>query len=185
VARTPVTSEEFVRLPEPERREDGRGRHTDLTNVVANKILQALRLGAHQGPAAAWASIAPETMSRWMHRQGEPYETFQMKVREAEAYAEVRALGIVALSKDAKDAIAFLERRYPKRWARVPSVAVNQTMNVLDLGSLLDKIEKRRADPSLPRDPRPPRIIEAHAENVTAPEPAALPEARPRREPVL
>lgn len=173
-------------LPRPEAAENG-GRPTGLTDQVAARILTAIRIGAHQGPAAAFAKIPAETMSRWMHRTDEPYVTFQENVREAEAFAEMKAVGIVTSSKEARDALAFLERRYPKRWARVPTTAVQVS---LDLGAMLDRIEARRLDPRTPRDPRPPlrpgaphdrrppKIIEHESA------PPALREPRPKREPV-
>lgn len=190
MAKNPVPPEWKVTLPRPDWpvRDDGTripGRPTDLTDDRASKIIMALRLGAHQGPAAAWAGVAPETMSRWMHRTGEPYESFQQKVRESEAWAEVKAAGIVTGSKDAKDAISFLERRFPKRWARVPSVSVNQNVTVMDLGAMLDRIEQRRLEArngQAPHDPRPPLVLDAHAEDVT--EELQEEQSRPKREPV-
>jgi hypothetical protein len=173
-------------LPRPEAAENG-GRPTGLTDQIAARILTAIRIGAHQGPAAAFAGVPAETMSRWMHRDGEPYESFQQKVREAESFAEVKAIGIVTSSKEAKDALGFLERRFPKRWARVPTQAVSVTF---DLGQMLDKIEERRADPRAPRDPRPPLRPGAPRDPrpplVIEHEPTrpALPEPRPKREPV-
>jgi hypothetical protein len=122
-----------------------------------------------------------------MHRDGEPYESFQQKVREAESFAEVKAIGIVTSSREAKDALGFLERRFPKRWARVPTTAVQVN---LDLGAMLDRIEARRLDPRAPRDPRPPRYPggphDPRPPLVIEHEPArpALPESRPKREPV-
>lgn len=180
MARTPVPPEWQVTLPRPGYaiNDDGTpsgGRPSKLTDVVASKIIVALRLGAHQGPAAAWAGVRPETMSRWMHADGEPFESFQMKVKESEAWAELKAVGVVTKSSDAKDAIAFLERRFPKRWARVPSATAQTTLAIMDLGTMLDRIEARRKDVTAPHDPRPSRIIEHEA----------LPPARPKREPVL
>lgn len=182
MARTPVPPEWKVTLPKPGYavNDDGTasgGRPSKLTDEVASKIIMALRLGAHQGPAAAWAGVRPETMSRWMHAEGEPFESFQMKVKESEAWSEMKAVGVVTASKDAKDAIAFLERRFPKRWARVPSSTAQATLAIVDLGTMLDRIEARRKDVTAPHDPRPPRIIEH------APQPA-LPPARAKREPV-
>jgi len=181
-------------LPRPEPAENG-GRPTALTDAIAARILTAIRIGAHPGPAAAFAGIPAETMSRWMHRDDEPFVTFQQKVREAESVAEVKAIGIVTSSREAKDALGFLERRFPKRWARVPTQAVQVSF---DLGAMLDRIEARRADPRTPRDPRPPMrpgaphdprpalVIEHEPVPPALPEraPPALREPRPKREPV-
>jgi hypothetical protein len=162
--------------------EDGKpltGRSLKLTDAVATKICTALRNGAYQGPAAAWAGIPPERMSRWMHATGEPYETFQAAVKHSEAWAEIKATGVVTSSKDAKDAIAFLERRFGRRWARVPTTQVQNTLAIMDLGAMLDRIEKKRRDPQAPRDPRPPRVIDVQDADIVP----ALTEG-PKRQPV-
>lgn len=120
-----------------------------------------------------------------MHRDTEPYLTFRQKVREAEAFAEMKAIGIVTSSKEAKDALGFLERRFPKRWARVPTQSVQVS---LDLGAMLDRIEARRRDPHAPRDPRPPLRPGAPRDprppKIIEHMPPALPEPRPVRTPV-
>jgi hypothetical protein len=187
MAREPVKPEQFaVVLPKLGHNVDdnGRpftGRPLKLTDHVATKICTALRLGAHQGVAAVWAGIPVERMSRWMHATGEPYESFQAAVKEAEAWAELKATGVVTASKDAKDAIAFLERRFPKRWNRVPTSQTQNILAVMDLGKMLERIEQRRNDPQAPRDPRPPRVLDVQDAELVP----ALPEGKPKREPVL
>lgn len=187
MAREPVRPEVFkVTLPKlaHEVDENGNriaGRPLKLTDAVATTICTALRLGAHQGAAAAYAGIPAERMSRWMHATGEPYESFQEAVRHAEAWAEMRAVGVVTSSKDAKDAIAFLERRFPKRWNRVPNSQGANILAVMDLGAMLARFEKNRSDPQAPRDPRPPRVIDVQDAEIVP----ALPEAKPKREPVV
>ena len=164
--------------------EDGRyraGRTLKLTDAVATKICTALRNGAFQGPAAQYAGIPVERMSRWMHATGEPYETFQAAVRHSEAWAEIRAGGVVTASKDAKDAIMFLERRFGKRWNRVPNGQGANILAVMDLGAMLDRFEKNRRDPQAPRDPRPARVTDIQDAEVVP----VLPEVTPKREPVV
>jgi len=163
--------------------EEGRrlgARPTKLTDAVATKICTGLRNGAHQGTAAEWAGIPAERMSKWMHATGEPYETFQEAVRHSQAFAEVRATVTVTSSKDAKDALLFLEKRFPKRWGKQAPVQQN-ILAVMDLGAMLDRIEKRRRDPQAPHDPRPPRVIDIQDAEIVP----ALPEAKPKREPVV
>ena len=187
MAREPVKVEQFaVVLPKlgHEVDEDGRhraGRSLKLNDQVATKICTALRLGAHQGAAAAWAGIPAERMSRWMHATGEPYETFQEAVKAAEAWAELKAVGVVTASKDAKDAMLFLERRFPKRWNRVPNSQGANILAVMDLGAMLDRFEKNRRDPQAPRDPRPARVTDIQDAEVVP----ALTETTPKREPVV
>lgn len=139
------------RLPDPPIR---RGRPTDLTDDKAHKILIALANGSYRGPAAEFAGVPEETLSRWLARKGQPYETFQAWVREAEAHAEIRMVNAITSAATAKPeyAVAFLERKFPERWGRTvaqPPVDVN--VNIM---GVLQQIEARA---NIARDPRPPR----------------------------
>jgi hypothetical protein len=128
------------------------GRPTTLTDDVANKILLAIKGGSYRTVAAQWAGIASDQFSRWMMRDDEPYATFRKAVEAAEAHSELKAVTSVtkAADADAKYAVAFLERRFPVRWARaVPSTSVN-----IDLGSMLAKIHERIRSFHDPREAR-------------------------------
>lgn len=148
---TPMAPFALRRLPPPPPRP---GRPTDLTDDRARKILIALANGSYRGPAAEFAGIPEETLSRWMKRTGEPYETFQKWVREAEAHAELRMVNAItsAANQRPEFAVTFLERKFPERWGRaVATQPVNVNVNV---SSLLQQIEARATQAS---DPRPPR----------------------------
>jgi len=130
------------------------GPPTELTDERARKILVALANGSYRGPAAEYGGIQEETLSRWMKRTGEPYETFQKWVREAEAAVEIRMVNNITRAATAKPeyAVTFLERKFPERWGRaVATTPVNVNVNV---SSLLQQIEARA---ELIGDPRPPR----------------------------
>src|SRR5438309_5854891 len=96
------------------------GRPTKLTPEVAQKIIAALRNGAYRQTAAQWAGIAPETLSRWLSRTGEPYESFAQEVEQAEAGLEVRCVHAIMSQIDLKPELAafMLERKYPQRWGK-------------------------------------------------------------------
>jgi hypothetical protein len=129
------------------------GPPSSLTDDVARIILIALANGSYRGPAAEYAGVGEETLSRWMNKSGEPYETFQRWVREAEAYAEMRMVNAITSKANDKPeyALQFLERKFPERWGR--AVAQNPGVNVnLNLSTLLQQIELRAASA---RDPRP------------------------------
>jgi hypothetical protein len=151
--RTPF-GRRLLPLPAPSRRG---GRQTDLTDDVAQVICVALVNGNYRNVAAQYAGISEETLSRWMKRRGEPYETFQQWVHEAEAASEMRMVN--AVTKRATDepqyALQFLERKFPQRWGRAmaqPGVNVN-----LNLTSLLQNIETRATTVHDPRPPLPGR----------------------------
>lgn len=133
------------------------GRPTDLTTEKARVILVALANGSYRGPAAEYGGIPEETLSRWMKRTGEPYDTFQRWVREAEAAAEMRMVNAITTAATSKPeyAVTFLERKFPERWGRaVATQPVNVNVNV---SSLLQQIEARAGQASDPRPPRPDR----------------------------
>jgi hypothetical protein len=100
----------------------GGGRPTVLRPEIASKILTAVRAGAHRSVAAQYAGIPRETLSRWLRRQGEPYETFARLVDQAEAEIEVELVKLITDSRDPNVALKFLERRFPKRWARATMI---------------------------------------------------------------
>jgi hypothetical protein len=109
---------------------------------------------------------------------GEPYETFQRLVRQAEAGLESRMVNILTGQADVRPelALAILERKFPQRWAKVTVVAApphHLNFNVADiLGKVQERIAQGRAQGQLPRatiinaaghptrphDPRPPRL---------------------------
>ncbi|MGH9313084.1 MAG: hypothetical protein ACRD1S_07785 [Vicinamibacterales bacterium] len=177
VAKQPIPRDDVdaapITLPQKKR-----GRPTRLTDEIASKILMAIKGGAYRCTAAAWAGIETDIFARWMMRDDEPYASFRRLVTEAEAHAELKMVSAVtkAADDDAKYAIAFLERKFPERWARAVAPGANV---VLDLGSMLERIHTRMRqyrDPrearrmlsagdvvldvegrALPRDPRPPR----------------------------
>lgn len=182
-----------IRLPQPgwtvDQNGGRRGRKPGLTDQMAQRIVLAILNGQHQGHAAEFAGITSETMSRWMNNPEEPYVTFQQAVRHAEAVIAGKAVKVVMDSKDAKDQLEFLARRFPKRWQKPAALAVNNNIAIMDLGSMLDRIEQKRSDPSAPRDPRPPRKIAVASEVVVEVESEVVVEDaeivdRPKREPV-
>ena len=85
-------------------------------------ILHALRHGATHKLAAHAAGIADRTMREWRTR----HEMFDTAVREAEAYAAVKALERIesAAQSGIWQASAWLlERRYPSMYGRFPENA--------------------------------------------------------------
>ena len=154
VKRQPVVAEP-VFLPDPKRK-DGRGRERALTNDVATNMLWALQHGAYRSQAARFAGVAPEQFSQWMGYKGEPYETFQKMVEQAEAGLEVVVGASIVNKLDNNPFLAldFMGRRWPERWGKVnaapslPPGAMNLTFNLADV---LDEIARRRGQVALPK----------------------------------
>lgn len=140
------------------------GRETKLTPELADRILSAIRQGSYREIAAQAAGVRPETLSRWMHRDGEPYETFRCRVEKTEADIERRMVRCVtnAAAADPKYAVTFLERKFPERWARAlaPQTPVTVSFN---LTQTLQRIEQRELTMKDPRGDRPdrPTILDA------------------------
>ena len=133
-----------VHLPRQTRSQGGK---TKLTNHRAAIILRAISCGCYRETAAELASIKAETLSHWMGWSGEPYETFQRLVRKAEAGLESRMVMILTGQAEVRPelALAILERKFPRRWAKVTVVAApphHLTFNVADilLGTPLGEI---------------------------------------------
>lgn len=156
--------EDSVRLPRQSTNLGRGGRETKLTPQLALRILNTIREGSYRDVAAQAAGVRPETLSRWLHREGEPYKTFSREVECAEADAERLMVRVVtkAAKKDARYAVAFLERKFPERWARAlaPQTPVNVSFN---LTQTLQRIEQRELTMKDPRGDRPdrPTILDA------------------------
>lgn len=93
-----------------------------LTTERQRRLLGAIRAGNYLSVAARYAGIAPSTLYRWL-REGRrerngPYRAVAKAVDRALARAEVRAVAILreGMQKDWKGALAYLARRYPRRW---------------------------------------------------------------------
>lgn len=97
-----------------------KGRPCKLTPEVQKRIVDALRGGNFRETAAKWAGVSPGVVSQWMSRKGEPYESFQRAVDDAEQGAEVRSVALImkAAAEDPKHAQWWLERKFPERWGR-------------------------------------------------------------------
>lgn len=159
------------------------GRPLRLTQTVAEKILLALRAGAHRSTSAKWAGIDPGSLSFWIKRgsetDDEPYHTFVAMVHEMEAHAELRATNLLTSSQDFRAAVAFLERRHPQRWGRVPLKSADfpfgaTNEQTTDLAVILGRIRHGEAQSARLADQVPPSYY-ARAR-------PALPEAEPEPE---
>jgi hypothetical protein len=164
-----------VHLPRQTRSQGGK---TKLTNHRAAIILHAISCGCYRETAAELASIKAETLSHWMGWNGEPYETFQRLVRKAEAGLESRMVRILTGQAEVRPelALAILERKFPRRWAKVTVVATPPHHLTFNVADILQKVQERIAqgrtqgqppratiinadgNPTRPHDPRPPRL---------------------------
>jgi hypothetical protein len=100
------------------------GRPSKLTPEVQEKIVTAIRAGNYAQVAAVYAGITERTYYRWMElgdqARGGRYLQFFQAVKAAEGEAEVRAVAIIQkkMTGDWRAAMAYLERKHPKRWGR-------------------------------------------------------------------
>lgn len=152
---------------------------TLLTNEIAEKLMAAARSGLSQKAAADWAGVHDTTLSRWLHRSGEPYETFATLWAQAKQYPKLFLLdGVMANAyAEPETALKMLERLEPETYGKVVVVdpgggggAKSFTANFnVTLGQAL---EQAIAAPlkeigsgttiipatTAPRDPRPPKV---------------------------
>jgi hypothetical protein len=101
------------------------GRPTKLTPELQQKVVLAVRGGNYRTVASLWAGTTIRAVQRWMvqgkKRPKSMYGAFRAAILEAEQAAEIHAIRIIldAAKKDAKHAEWWLERKKPKRWARL------------------------------------------------------------------
>lgn len=102
------------------------GRPTKLTDEVRETILRVIAMGNYRCVAARAAGIAPTTLDHWIMRgkrePGTIYADFLQAICVAEAAVEAGCVGVILKAglEDAKHVEWYLERKYPKRWARRP-----------------------------------------------------------------
>jgi len=89
-----------------------------LTPAVAAALLNFVRAGAHPTTAARLAAVPASRFRSWTRRIDEPYATLARLIDLAEAVAELHGLRLVVASADPMLALAFLARRFPRRWGR-------------------------------------------------------------------
>lgn len=101
------------------------GRNTKFTPELADKIIEALRLGVPQSTAITYGGISDTTYYRWLQEGAEDDATPQLRdfrdaVKAARAEAEVRSVAVIqnASRKTWQAAAWFLERSFPQHWAR-------------------------------------------------------------------
>ncbi len=117
---------------------------------MATAIVEAIEAGNYKATACAAAGIHRDTMHSWETRGEageEPFASFVLRLREAEAKAEMGLLaeirgaqgGTKECPGDVWTARAWvMERRFPKRWGLRVRAAVNE-----ELEGLLKRLEQR------------------------------------------
>lgn len=92
------------------------GRPTKYTEERADKIVQAIRVGATFRLACQYAGIDEDTFAAWRKR----YSDFAERVKEAEGAGAIGWLAVIekASVKSWQAAAWKLERRYPHEYGR-------------------------------------------------------------------
>lgn len=124
-----------VDLPFPRKYQGG------LTNAIAEIILAGLRTGMSHRMAAGCALISEITLSKWLHREEEPYITFQQLVYQSETLPKVFLLDSVmsGARMDPYLALDVLGRREHDTFGK-PAAAPNLfQQNNFNLGDLLER----------------------------------------------
>ncbi len=120
--------------------EPKRGAPEKLTQPVFDKIVELISAGGVSRRVAAQAvGVSPRTLLRWLTRGREPdsgiYCLFLSAIQRAEAEGEVASVQHIRIAgaKDWRAAAWFLERKYPKRWAKPP---LKESRPIDDIGGL-------------------------------------------------
>ena len=108
------------------------GRPSKLTPALQAQIVEALRAGNFAEVAARHVGIASSTFYDWMKRgaNGERrFSEFADAISEAEAFAQARAVTIIAnaMAVDWRAAAFFLERKFQEQWGRHDRTDVTMT----------------------------------------------------------
>ena len=120
------------------------GAPTKLNSEIQRKIVQTIQAGNYIETAAAYAGIAKSTLYDWLRRgererqrieKGErptkkeaPFLEFSNAVQKALAEAEVRDVILIGKAAETQwQAAAWrLERKFPDKWGRRPTVEFSE-----------------------------------------------------------
>lgn len=95
-----------------------------LTPVVQKRIVDAIKAGNYVCVAVRYAGITSSTFYTWCRKgraeSSGKYHEFYEALRQAETYAEIRAVAIIQKQMEGnwRAAVAYLERKFPERWGR-------------------------------------------------------------------
>lgn len=112
------------------------GRPPKLDGERAAKVVAAIEGGNTFAVAAMMAGVGRTTFKTWMARGrsdapgDEPYRAFRAQVRRAAGAAEANIVAKVVKASDTdwRAAAFLLERRNPRRWARVDRLKLDATL---------------------------------------------------------
>lgn len=102
------------------------GRPTKLSPTLQTTICELVARGVPSEDAAVSVGISRRTFFKWLERgqAGEPlYAEFQLAIDEA--FAVFHAATVGQAVADPKNAMAILEKRFPKAWGRQDRLAVD------------------------------------------------------------
>jgi len=122
--------------PSVNRKDDKQESGNKITEERIENIVKAVKLGNYLQIAARYSGITAGTLDRWLDlgrsRKRGPYRALYLKVRAAEAFAEVRALELIShgMISDPKIALEYLARRYPERWGKKDKVSIRSDVKV-------------------------------------------------------
>lgn len=131
------------------------GRPSKLTPLVKERLLNALKRGAHIETACSAAGVDYTTVREWMQRgqgthprrsQAKEFIEFAEEMTRAIADSEMALLTIIrqAGHTDARHAAWIMERRFPERWANTQRIQVQVEKEVeAELEQMFDSLESR------------------------------------------
>ncbi len=136
--------------PRPCYEQASMGRPAKLDDLVAQRIVNAVKSGLPRTHAARLARIHPATLFDWLAkgRAGEPgYAEFSERVAEAEAYDVEELVGIMREhARTHHQACAWLlERRYPKQFAARKQEPTPETVTPEEADRLIAEAAKVHA----------------------------------------
>lgn len=99
------------------------GRPLTLTPEVADKIVNALKMGNYRSAAAKYAGVEPRTLKEWITRANkgdQPYLDLLDRMKSAEGEAEASLVATIRrAANDTWTAAAWLlERKHAPKWGR-------------------------------------------------------------------
>lgn len=133
-----------------------------LDELVAKRIVEAVRAGASRTAAAEAARVGRSTLFEWLRRGAAgdaPYAAFLTRVREAEGALELELVKVIIGhgATSWQSCAWMLERKFGRRWALrrpepiapAPPMSEDEAERVIaEAVSVQAETERRRAEPA-------------------------------------
>ncbi len=126
------------------------GRSAKINEAMIDEAVKYLKAGNYVNTICLKIGIDNSTWYNWLKRgikarKGSIFHRFYVRIKEAEAEAEIKAVAIIqeAMKNDWRCAVVYLERKHPSRWGRSTGIPHGDPSDPLTIHIVPSKRKKK------------------------------------------